>query len=173
MELMRKAATTAYAADETYLYMLLSCESVEQISEHGLTESSAASIASFANVLMHVYNDFETSPMLAELAILIADLQQSRFSETQPINTANNNVLGWVQPVSSGLKYHERAYNSGIASGNINGAMVGKWFAFKNKMYSCCITLPQLDEELRACFAEMSRMKQSFMAGLVCIFGRC
>jgi len=46
---------------------------------------------------------------------------------------------------------------------------VSKWFGFKNKMFSCCATLPQLEEELRASVAEMRRMKQSFMVGLVSI----
>jgi len=134
MELMKKASTLAYATKETYLYTLLNCESVKNISKHGLTESSAASIASFANVLMHVYNDFKTSPKLAELAILIADRQQSKFSETDPLNTANNNVLCWVRPISSRLKYFERGYNSGIASGQFIGAMSSSFISLMVKL---------------------------------------
>jgi len=164
MELMKKASTLAYATKETYLYTLLNCESVKNISEHGLTESSAASIASFANVLMHVYNDFKTSPKLAELAILIADRQQSKFNETQPLNTANNNVLGWVRPISSRLKYHERAYNSGIVSGNIVGAMVSRYFCLVLKLFSCSVPLPELEGEFRAGVAEQRRLKHNLFA---------
>lgn len=55
MELVQKAATLAFTADKTYLYILLCCESAKHISEHGLTDTSAASISSFANVLMHTF----------------------------------------------------------------------------------------------------------------------
>ncbi|CAJ1931161.1 unnamed protein product [Cylindrotheca closterium] len=169
MELIQQTSSLAYTAKKTYLYMLLCCESVKHIVEHGLTDTSAASIASFANVLMHVYNDFKTSPQLAELAILIADRQQSKFNETQPLNTANNLVLAWVRPLSSRLKYHQRAYMSGIASGNVNGAMVGKWFWFQISLFACPISLPELEGEVREGVTEMHKLGQGFMASTASI----
>ncbi|CAJ1941982.1 unnamed protein product [Cylindrotheca closterium] len=169
MELIQQTSSLAYTAKKTYLYMLLCCESVKHIVEHGLTDTSAASIASFANVLMHVYNDFKTSPQLAELAILIADRQQSKFNETQPLNTANNLVLAWVRPLSSRLKYHQRAYESGLVSGNMNGAMVGKWFGFQNGLFSCRMTLPQLEGEFQAGVTEMRKFSQHFLGNVASI----
>mmetsp|Transcript_3965 Transcript_3965/g.9144 ORF Transcript_3965/g.9144 Transcript_3965/m.9144 type:complete len:1161 (+) Transcript_3965:3-3485(+) len=169
MELIQKASSLAYSAEKTYLYMLLNCESVKLISKHGLTDTSAASIASFANVLMHVHNDFKTSQRLAELAILIADRQQSKFNETQPLNTANGLILAWVRPLSSRLKYHQRAYESGMVSGNVNGGMVGKWYGLQNSLFSCPITLPELEGEMRAGIAETRKLGQPYVGNIGCI----
>ncbi|KAL3912704.1 MAG: hypothetical protein SGILL_006779 [Bacillariaceae sp.] len=126
MELLQKAVRFAYAV-KPYMYMLLCCEAIKWMNKYGLTDSSAAATSSFANVITHKFDDFKTGARLARLAIFIVDKQKNKFYETQPINTANNNVLGWVTPIKTRMPFHVRAYQSGVASGNLEGACVGKW----------------------------------------------
>lgn len=147
MEMIQKAIRFSIA---TYpeLYVLLCCEGIRWMNKYGLSETSGASMASFANVVMHKFSDFKTGIRLAELAIFIVDRQNNKFNETQALNTANQNVLSWVRPIKSRLPYHVRAYESGMTSGNLEGACVGKWHTFWN-LYHSSAPLAILEDELR------------------------
>jgi predicted ATPase len=129
MEFIQKAVRFAFVL-KPHLYILLCCESIKWMTKYGLTDTSGASTASFANVVMHKFGDFATGAKLAKLAIFIVDKQKNKFYETQALNTANTNVLGWITPIKTRLPYHVRAYESGVTSGNLEGACVGKWFQF-------------------------------------------
>ena len=165
MELLLKAGSFAFASDEVTLYVLMCCESIRLMNKHGLTDGSASAMASFANVLMHVYDDFDTSARIAELAVLITNRLKNKFNETRALNTANNNVLGWVRPLRTRLKYHVRATESGLVSGNIEGAYVGKWFAFWVQLYSA-MPLAALEAECRITTTKLRKLGLHFYANL-------
>jgi hypothetical protein len=105
-------------------------------------------MASFANIVTHKFGEFQTGAKLAELAIMIVDRQKNKFNETQALNTANQNILGWVRPIRSRIPFHVRAYESGMMSGNIEGACVGKWFSYF-ALYHSASPLGLLEEDMR------------------------
>jgi len=162
MEILQKAVRFAFA-DDIDLYVLLCCESMRWICKHGLTDTSGASVASFANVITHRFGDFETGTRLAELAIMIVDRQKNKFNETQALNTANMNVLGWVRPIKTRLPYHIRAYKSGMLSGNTEGACVSKWFSYW-VLYHSASPLAVLEEDMRLTIPKVKKMGLPFFA---------
>lgn len=74
----------------------------------------------------------------------MVDRQNNKLTETQALNTANQNVFSWVRPIKSRLPYHVRAYESGMTSGNIEGACVGKLHIFWN-LYHSSATLAEYE----------------------------
>jgi len=138
------------------------------MTKYGLTDSSAASTASFANVVTHKFGDFKTGTKLAELAMSIVDRQKNKFNETQALNTANQNVLGWVKPIRSRIPYHVRAYESGILSGNMEGACVGKWFTYWS-MYHSASPLGVLEADMTSMIPKARKMGFIFFANFYSI----
>ncbi|KAG7362867.1 GAF sensor-containing diguanylate cyclase/phosphodiesterase [Nitzschia inconspicua] len=164
MELIQKAVRFAIAI-QPELYILLCCEGIRWLNKYGITETSGASTASFANVVTHKFGDFKTGIKLAELAIFIVNRQNNKFNETQALNTANQNVLSWVRPIKSRLPYHIRAYESGVTSGNIEGACVGKWHTFWN-LYHSAAPLAILEEDMRIMIKRVTKWGFSFFQSL-------
>ena len=167
-EFLQKAGSFAYQAEKLQLYVLVCCEAVRWMSKNGLTDGSAVAIASFANVLMHVYGDFDTGSKLAELAILITNRLKKKFNEPRALNTANAFVLSWVRPLRSRLKYHNQAYESGMASGNVEGASVARMKSSWTMMYAGT-PLVELESFCREGIPQLRKMELSFDAHLICM----
>ncbi|KAL3925054.1 MAG: hypothetical protein SGILL_000659 [Bacillariaceae sp.] len=168
MEFIQKAVRFAFA-NQPDLYTLLCCESIKWMNKYGLTNTSGASTASFANVVCHKFGDFKTGVRLARLAILIVDKQKSKFYETQALNTANNFVLGWVTPIKTRLPYHVRAYQAGITSGNLEGCLVAKWHTFWN-LYHSASPLSILEQEQQMMVKKAKKWGYVFFKNFYSIF---
>ena len=170
LDILQKASGFAYVMDfdRPSLYVLICCESVRLISMHGLTETSASSLASFANILMHVYQDFDTSTRLAELSVFITDRLKNKFTEARALNSSNHMVLGWVRPLRTRMPYHLRAYESGTTSGNIEGAAVAKWHTYFVQMFAG-MPLAALEADCRVTIPKLRAMGLTFFANLCVI----
>jgi len=168
MELLQWAGSSAFTLKKVPLYSMICCQSIQLMCLHGLTDGSASALASFANVLMHVYKDFTIAPRLAEMAITIADRSQDKFFEPQPLNTANFYILAWVRPIRTRLKYHQRTFESGMASGNIEGAWTGKVEGLMVQFFSA-MPLKDVEAECRATIPEMRKMGFNFYASFAAI----
>ena len=106
---------------------------------------------------MHMDGDFVAGPKLAELALSIQECLVSKYSETHALNTGGFCVLSWVRPMSSCIKYYSRAYESGMASGNIDGAMAGRVYLYWSRLYAT-MPLPALEDECRHGIPQMQKM---------------
>ena len=165
-EILQKAGSFAYQNEKIPLDVLVCCEAVKWMTKNGLTDGSASAVASFANVLMHVYGDFDTSAKLAELAILITNRLKKKFNEPRALNTANAFVLSWVRPLRTRLKYHVRAYESGVVSGNLEGASVARFKTSWTMMYAG-MRLVEIESLCRAGVPELRKWECTFDANLL------
>lgn len=165
MELMEKAGSFAYTLNKIPLYILLRCKWIKWMYKFGLTDLSGSALASFGNIVMHVFGDFEMGKNLAELSMLVQERLRNKFTSTRTLNTANMNVLGWVEPLHTRLKYHLEAYEAGMASGNIEGAFVGRMFSYWVQIYAA-MPLQALEADCRKHIPLMREMGHNMYGDL-------
>jgi predicted ATPase len=159
--MLMTAGSIAFQVTNVYLYFLVACEGLKWMSKHGLTDGSAAAISSFANALMHVYGDFETSTRLADLSVQLTDRSKKKFNASRPLNTSGMFVFGWVRPIRSSLSLHVRAQESALTSGNIEGVGVSKSWISWNMMLSA-MPLSRLEAFCRKSVPQLRSMDLMF-----------
>ena len=173
LDFLDKAASSAYQVKNMPMYVLLRCKWIKRMGTHGLTDSAGGAIASFSNIVTHVYGDFETGTRLAELALLIQDRLVSKFGETHALNSACHHVLSWVRPLRSCVKYHNRAFESGLMTGNIEGSLIGKWMACWSHLYSTAVPLSALANECQEHAARATRLGYGFYSNASKLIWQC
>ena len=167
MSLMLKAASFCLACKNKTLYILLCCRCIRWTQKYGLTEYTASAFASFANVLMHSYNDWSTAIKVAETAFFIESRVGSNYTKTSTLHKLNSFVLGWVKPLRSCRTNYLEAYKVGMLSGNIEAVGMAILFFLICEFFSGGHKLQGLDEDLRNYIPQLEKLRlHSYVLGL-------
>lgn len=116
--LLEEAGNMAYAMKDTNLLILIRCRHVRWIKKYGLTNEAPSAYASLANILMHLYGQFDAGKALAELSMATQSLAQDKYAEARTLGLVNQYILGWTKPLQSQLHSLFEGYQSGMKSGN-------------------------------------------------------
>ena len=164
---MIKAASFCLGSNNRPLYIILCCECVRWTNAYGLTEYTASSLASFANVLMHENGDWTTAVRVAELALTVERRLGSNYTKSSTLHKTNSFVIGWVKPLRTCRGDYLDSYKFGMLSGNLEAVGMAILFFLSSQFLSSENGLQGLERDLRNYIPQLERYKlHTFVLGM-------